>query len=264
MSKNSDAAKILREIAFILQTLGEGEPNIIFKIRSYNRAADELENLSADISEIYDREQLKGLLKIPSIGKAIATKLEEYLISGRVLYHDELKKTLPIDVGEFLRLEGIGPKTIKALYDNLGVTSIADLQNAALEGKIRSIRGFSRKKEEMILKKIEFFKKGSGRQLIGDLYPLVKQIEERLSKFLGVRSAVAVGSFRRMKETVGDIDFVVSVRSENDRESVIAYFTNMPEVKQVTGSGSSKSFVKLNIGIDADLLVVTEESFGAA
>jgi DNA polymerase (family X) len=264
MSKNSDAAKILREIAYILQTLGDGEPNIIFKIRSYNRAADELENLSADISDVYDREQLKGLLKIPSIGKAIATKLEEYLISGRVHYHDELKKTLPIDVSEFLRLEGIGPKTIKALYDSLGVTSIADLQNAALEGQIRSIRGFSRKKEEMILKKIEFFKKAGGRRLLGDLYPLVKQIEERLSKFQGVRSAVAVGSFRRMKETVGDIDFVVSVRSENDRESVIANFTNMPEVKQVTGSGSSKSFVKLNIGIDADLLVVPEESFGAA
>jgi DNA polymerase (family X) len=264
MNKNYDAANILREIAFILQTLEDSEPNTIFKIRSYNKAADELENLSSDISDIYDREQLNGLLKIPSIGKAIATKLEEYLTSGRVHYYDELKKKLPINVSEFLRLEGIGPKTIKTLYDNLGITSIADLQNAASEGKIRSIPGFSVKKEEMILKKIEFFKKGGGRRLIGELYPLVKKIEERLSKFHGVRKAVAVGSFRRMKDTVGDLDFVVSVRLENDRDSIFDNFTNMPEVKQVTGRGSSKSFVKLNIGVDADLLVVPEESFGAA
>lgn len=264
MSKNSDAAKILREIAFILQTIEDREPNVIFKIRSYNRAADELENLSSDIGDIYERGKLKGLLKIPSIGKAIATKLEEYITSGRMHYYEELKKKLPIEVSEFLRLEGIGPKTIKTLYDKLGIASIADLHNAALEGRVRRIPGFSQKKEEAILKKIEFFKKGGGRLLIGEVYPLVKRIEERLSKFYGVNQAVAVGSFRRMKETVGDIDFVVSVRSEKDRESINHYFTNMPEVNQITGSGSAKSFVKLNIGINADLLVVPEESFGAA
>jgi DNA polymerase (family X) len=264
MSKNSDAAKILREIAFILQTIEDREPNVIFKIRSYNRAADELENLSSDIGDIYERGKLKGLLKIPSIGKAIATKLEEYITSGRMHYYEELKKKLPIEVSEFLRLEGIGPKTIKTLYDKLGIASIADLQNAALEGRVRRIPGFSQKKEEAILKKIEFFKKGGGKLLIGEVYPLVKRIEERLSKFYGVNQAVAVGSFRRMKETVGDIDFVVSVRSEKDRESINHYFTNMPEVNQITGSGSAKSFVKLNIGINADLLVVPEESFGAA
>ena len=114
------------------------------------------------------------------------------------------------------------------------------------------------------MKKIEFFQKGGSRLLIGQVYPLVKQIEERLSKFHGVNHALAVGSFRRMKETVGDIDYVVSVRSERDRNAIIHYFTSMPEVKQVTGSGSSKAFVKLNIGIDADLLVVPEESFGSA
>ena len=264
MSKNSDAAKILREIAFILQTIEETEPNLIFKIRSYNRAADELENLSSDIGDVYERGQLKGLLKIPSIGNAIATKLEEYITSGRMHYYDELKKKLPIDVSEFLHLEGIGPKTIKTLYDNLGIKGIDDLQKAALEGKIRRIPGFSQKKEELILKKIEFFKKGGGRLLIGEVYPLVKRIEDRLSKFDGVNQAVAVGSFRRMKETVGDIDYVVSVRSERDRDAIIHYFISMPEVKQVTGSGSAKAFVKLNIGIDADLLVVPEESFGSA
>ena len=266
MSKNSEAAKIFREIAFILQTLEEkkSEPNTIFKIRSYNRAADEIQNLSSDIGDIYKKEQLKGLLKIPSIGKAIATKLEEYITTGNIHYYDELKEKLPVDVSQFFGLEGIGPKTIKILYDTLGIKNISDLEKAALEGKIRRVPGFSQKKEELILKKIQFFRKGGGRRLIGEVYPLVRRIEERLSGNTGIKQAVVVGSFRRMKETIGDIDYLVSVMSEKDGDNIIDYFVNMPEVKEVSGRGLSKAFVKLNNGIDADLLVVPEESFGAA
>ena len=266
MSKNSEVAKIFREIAFILQTADEkkSEPNIIFKIRSYNKAADEIQNLSSDIGDIYKKDKLKGLLKIPSIGKAIASKLEEYITTGKIHYYEELKEKLPVDVSQFFGLEGIGPKTIKTLYGNLGIKNISDLEKAALEGKIRSIPGFSQKKEELILKKIQFFRKSGGRRLIGEVYPLVRRIEERLSGNTGVKQAVAVGSFRRMKETIGDIDYLVSVISEKDGNNIIDYFVNMPEVKEIIGRGSSKAFVKLNNGIDADLLVVPEESFGAA
>jgi DNA polymerase (family X) len=266
MSTNSEVAKIFREIAFILQTEDEkkSEPNIIFKIRSYNKAADEIQNLSSDIGDIYKKDKLKGLLKIPSIGKAIASKLEEYITTGKIHYYEELKEKLPVDVSQFFGLEGIGPKTIKTLYGNLGIKNISDLEKAALEGKIRSIPGFSQKKEELILKKIQFFRKSRGRRLIGEVYPLVRRIEERLSGNTGVKQAVAVGSFRRMKETIGDIDYLVSVISEKDGNNIIDYFVNMPEVKEIIGRGSSKAFVKLNNGIDADLLVVPEESFGAA
>ncbi|HEX6294530.1 MAG TPA: helix-hairpin-helix domain-containing protein, partial [Nitrososphaeraceae archaeon] len=266
MSKNSEAAKIFREIAFILQMLEEkeSEPNTIFKIRSYNRAADEIQNLSSNIGDIYKKEKLKGLLKIPSIGKAIATKLEEYITTGKINYYDELKEKLPVDINQFFGLEGIGPKTIKTLYDNLGIKNISDVEKAALEGKIRNVPGFSEKKEELILKRIQFFRKGGGRRLIGEVYPLVRRIEERLSGNSGVKQAVVVGSFRRMKETIGDIDYLVSVISEKDGDNIIDYFVNMPEVKEVSGRGPSKAFVKLNNGIDADLLVVPEESFGAA
>jgi DNA polymerase (family 10) len=242
----------------------KSEPNAIFKIRSYNRAADEIQNLSSDIGEIYKEEKLKGLQKIPSIGKAIATKLEEYIATGKIHYYDELKEKLPIDINQFFGLENIGPKTIKTLYDNLGIKNISDLEKAALEGKIRNIPGFSEKKEELILKKIQFFRKGGGRRLIGEVYPLVRRIEKLLSGNNGVKQAVVVGSFRRMKETIGDIDYLVSVISEKDGDNIIDYFVNMPEVKEVSGRGRSKAFVKLNNGIDADLLVVPEESFGAA
>lgn len=266
MSTNSEVAKIFREIAFILQTAEEkkSESTTIFKIRSYNRAADEIENLYSDIGDMYKKEKLKGLLEIPSIGKAIATKLEEYITTGKIHYYDELKEKLPVDVSQFFGLEGIGPKTIKTLYGNLGIKNISDLEKAALEGKIRSVPGFSQKKEELILKKIQFFRKGGGRRLIGEVYPLVRRIEERLSGNTAVKQAIAVGSFRRMKETIGDIDYLVSVMSEKDGDNVIDYFIDMPEVMEVSGRGSSKAFVKLNNGIDADLLVVPEESFGAA
>ena len=266
MNKNSEVAKILREIAFILQTEEEkdSEPNVIFKIRSYNRAAEEIQNLSSDISDIYEKEKLKGLLKIPSIGKAIATKLEEFLTTGTIHYYEELKEKLPVDVSQFFGLEGIGPKTIKTLYASLGVKSIADLEKAALEGKIRKVPGFSQRKEELISKKIQFFRKGGGRLLIGEVYPLVKRIEDRLLGFTGVKQAVAVGSFRRMKETIGDIDYLVSAMSEREGDNIIHFFVNMPEVNEVSGRGSTKAFVKLNNGIDADLLVVPKESFGAA
>jgi DNA polymerase (family 10) len=266
MVKNSEAAKILREIAFILQTKeeDENERNLIFKIRSYNRAADEIENLSSDIEDIYKKDKLKGLLKIPSIGKAIATKLEEFITTGKIPYLEELKSELPVDISQFIGLEGVGPKTIRALYDNLGIKTISDLEDAASNGKIRNIPGFSHKKEELILKKIQFFKKGGGRKLLGEVYPMVKTIEERLSSFDGVNQAIAVGSFRRMKETVGDIDYVASVISDKEGANLIDYFVSMPEVKEVTGKGSAKAFVKLNNGIDADLLVVPKESFGSA
>jgi DNA polymerase (family 10) len=266
MTTNSEVAKIFREIAFILQVLEnkKSNPNTIFKIRSYNRAADEIQNLSSDIKEIYNKQQLKGLLKIPSIGQAIATKVEEYITTGKMQYYNELKDKLPIDISEFFGLEGIGPRTIKSLHDHLGIKNVLELESAALEGKIRNIPGFSENKEASILKKIQFFKKDKGRKLIGEIYPLVRRIEKRLSSQSGVKQVIVVGSFRRMKETVGDIDYLVSVLSEKDGNDILDYFVNMPEVDVINGKGTHKAFVKLNNGLDADLLVVPVESFGTA
>ena len=239
----------------------EKNSNITFKIRSYKAASDVIANLSSNIDEIYRNQGLRGLMQIPSVGKAIASKIEEYLRSGQIQYLEELKSKTTINVDEFYDLEGIGPKTIKILYDNLGIKGLSDLEKAASEGKLRDIRGFSEKKEEVILKKIQLFKKGRGRYLLGEVYPLVKQIETRLLNFKGVKNAVAAGSFRRMKETIGDIDFVVA---SNEAKKIMDYFISMPEIHEVLGKGASKTFVRLNNGMDADLLVVPEESFGSA
>ncbi|MGA7368222.1 MAG: DNA polymerase/3'-5' exonuclease PolX [Nitrososphaeraceae archaeon] len=271
---NLEIARIFREIAYILE-MGVSLKNedqktklsLIFKIRSYRRAADMLENLYPEIDELYEAEKINGLLKLPSIGKAIALKLEEYITTGGLSYYEDLKKKIPINVNEFMNLEGIGPKTIMTLYDILKIRSISELEKAALEGKIRKIAGFSQRREEIILKRIQFYKKGNERRLIGEIYPLVKEIENRLASIVGVRNATAAGSFRRMKETVGDVDFLVSVAENHDKATkarIIDYFTRMPEVRDVVGKGLAKAFVRLRNGIQADLLVVPEDSFGAA
>jgi DNA polymerase (family 10) len=217
--------------------------------------------LSTSIEEIYRKEGLEGLQKIPSIGKAIALKIEEYIMTGKIKYYEELKATTPLNIDDFYDLEGIGPKTIKVLYDKLKIKDLSGLEKAASEGRLRNIQGFSQNKEETILKKIQIFKKGRDRHLIGEVYPIVKQIETHLSNVQGVKRVVAAGSFRRMKETVGDIDYVVVSDSP---EKVMDYFVEMPEVDEVLGKGPSKTFVHLNNGMDADLLVVPEESFGSS
>ena len=272
MISNAAISRVLRQIAYLME-LEEGaqdnnvayknKSNVVFKIRAYRRTADLIENLSSNVEEIYNKWQLKGLTEIPSVGKAIALKIEELLTTGKIEYFEELKKRTSINVEEFYHLKGIGigPRTVKALHDSLGIKNLSDLEKSATEGKIHGTPGFSQKKEESILKKIQSLKKGRGRYLLGDIYPLVKQIEMRLSSVNGVREAIAVGSFRRMKETVGDIDYLVL----SDAPAIVMdYFASMPEVDEVIGKGPSKTFVKLNNGIDADLLVVSKESFGSA
>ena len=267
MSKtNGDIAQVLRKISFLLEMETSDKDvkhnnAINFKNRAYNRAADQIDNLSISVETLYRTEGIEGLLKIPSIGRAIASKIEEFIKTDEIQYYNQLKTELPINVDEFLYLEGIGPKTLKSVYNALKIKTLNELYDAAINGKIRAIAGFSEKKEEAILKKIDLYRKSKGRFLLGDVYPLVKQIERYLSGLNYVKKSMAVGSFRRMKETIGDVDFLAV---SDIPQQVIESFVNMPEVKEILGKGPSKAFVKLNNGLDSDLLVVPEESYGAA
>jgi DNA polymerase (family X) len=258
--RNADIAKTFRKIGFMIE-IGENDINATFRARAYKRTSDVIASLSANIEEIYRKEGVEGLQKIPSIGKAIALKIEECIMTGKIKYFEGLKATTPINIDDFYGLESISPKTFKVLYDKLKIKDLSDLEKAASEGKLRNIPGFSQKKEETILKKIQIFKEGTSRYLIGEVYPIIKQIESRLSNVKGVKRAVAAGSFRRMKETVGDIDYVVVSDSP---EKVMDYFVKMPEVDEILSRGPSKSFVRLNNGMDADLLVVPQEKFGSS
>lgn len=258
--KNSDVAKAMRDLGFLTE-VGEDDPNVQFRARAYYRAADTIANLPENVEDVYSRSGVKGLLEIPSVGKAIAAKIEELIKTGNVRHLEELKVKVPINVDELYGIEGVGAKTIKLLYEKLQVKSVAELEKAAAEGRLRKVPGFTEKKEQDMLKRIEFFKKGRGRRIIGDVWPLVKQIEARLLKIAGVKNAMAAGSLRRMKETVGDIDYIVAA---SDPGPVMEFFVKMPEVQEVIGRGPAKAFVRLAGGLDADLLVVPEESWGSA
>ncbi|MDW0141369.1 MAG: DNA polymerase/3'-5' exonuclease PolX [Nitrososphaeraceae archaeon] len=260
MIKNSDVAKAMRDLGFLTE-MTEEDPNVQFRARAYYRAADTIASLSENVTDIYDKYGVNGLLEIPSVGKAIASKIEEYLKRGKMQHLEELKAKVPINIDELYGIEGMGPKTIKMFYDKLQIKNLADLEKAATEGKLKTLPGFTEKKEQDIFKQIEFFKRGKGRLIIGEVYPLVKQIEKRLQHVAGVKNAAAAGSIRRMKETIGDIDYLVAA---SDPEQVIDFFVKMPEVQEILGMGRAKAFVKLASGIDADLLVVPEESWGSA
>jgi DNA polymerase (family X) len=258
--KNFEIVRIFREIAYLIQIV-ENDPNTIYKVRAYERAADVIEKLTVGLEEIYLKNGIQGLRKIPSIGNAISLKIEEFIKSHKIDYHQELTTKIPLKISEFYNMRGIGPKTIKILYEKLKITSISDLQKAASEGRIAKLKGFSKMKEANILRTIQLSKKNTTRYLLGDVYPLIKKIESRLTSEDSVIRCAVVGSFRRMKETIGDIDILVSTK---EPEKVVNFFVNMPEVEEIKGKGKAKAFVELSNGIGVDLLVVPQESFGSA
>ncbi|HKU48561.1 MAG TPA: DNA polymerase/3'-5' exonuclease PolX [Nitrososphaera sp.] len=264
MAKNADIARALRELGFLMELEGgDGDinNNIQYKARAYYKAADTIANLTVNVSELYEKGGTEALLQIPSVGKAIAGKLEQFIKEGGIAQLDELKKKIPVNTDELQGIEGLGPKTIKLLYDRLQITDLAGIERAAAEGRLRTVPGFTERKEKDMLNRIEFFRRGKGRRIIGDVYPLVKQIESRILKVEGVTKAVAAGSVRRMRETIGDIDYLVL---SGNPEAVLDFFVGMPEVDEVIARGPAKAFVKLAVGIDADLLVVPSESWGSA
>ncbi|MGD9534076.1 MAG: helix-hairpin-helix domain-containing protein [Candidatus Nitrosocosmicus sp.] len=262
---NAEIATMLRRIAFLIELDSENSEaentRLNFKSRAYIKASDQIQNLPINIKQLYEEKGIDGLLQIPSIGKAIATKISEFLNTGTVDYYEKLKLRYPIQIDDFLDLEGIGPKTLRRIFSKTNIKTLDELEELARNRELRILPGFSANKETDILKKIEMHRIGKKRFLLGDIYPLALKIEEFLVNNEEVSKAAAVGSFRRMKETVGDLDFVVV---SNDPKKVIEKFVTMPNVKEILSKGVTKAFVKLNNNMDADLLVVPSESFGAA
>ena len=253
---NLEIARILREIGEYLEM-----QDVPFKPRAYEKAALAIGDLEQEAKEIYKSGGLKALEKISGVGVSIAEKIEELLETGRSKYFEELKKKTPVNLSELTRVEGLGPKSIKKLYKELDVKNIKDLEKAATSGKIRKLEGFGEKSEQKMLTGIEFLKKTGGRFLLGNTLPFALMIEERLKKLPGVEKAIAAGSIRRRKETIGDIDILVISKKPS---KVMDYFTSMPEVANVIVSGGTKSSVKLFSGLNMDLRVVLPESYGAA
>jgi DNA polymerase (family 10) len=254
--KNFEVARILRNISILLDM-----DDVPFKPRAYEKAALSIEALEEEVEQIYQKGGIKSLMQIPGVGQSIAEKIEELIKTGKLEYYEELSKKAPVDFESLGGVEGLGPKKIKVLWNKLKIRNIEDLETAALAHKISKLPGFKKKTEENILKAINFAKKSRGRYILGFTLPLIRGIENRLKNVPEVENVVAAGSVRRMKETIGDVDFLVL--SENPGK-VTEYFVTMPEVVQVIEKGKTKSAVKLKTGMNADIRILPEKSFGAA
>jgi DNA polymerase (family 10) len=250
---NLKVAEILEEIADILDIKG-----VEYKPRAYRKAAFSIRSLSKDIRQIREEGKLED---IPGVGKAISKKIEEILDTGSLKYYDSLKKEIPVDFESLLSVEGIGPKTIKLLYKKLDVKNLDDLEKAAKSHKIRDLEGMGEKSEQKILENIDFARKSKGRFILGYAIPIAENLKNNLKKFEYVKNVEVAGSLRRRKETIGDIDILVVTKKPKE---VMDFFTELDAVEEIVVKGESKSTVRLKKGLECDIRVIDEKSFGSA
>jgi len=254
--KNQELAKILYRIADYLEMDG-----VAFKPYAYRKAALTLETSEEDMAEIYQKGGKKALEKIPSIGKNIAEKIEEYLKTGKVKSYEKFKKRTPINLEEISAVEGMGFKKAKTLYQQLGIRNLKELGKAAQVHKIAPLFGFGEKTEKNILEGIKFLKRSKGRFLLGEILPKAKEVQEKLESLKEVEKISPAGSLRRMKETIGDVDFLVISKKPS---KVMDFFVALPGVVKVWSKGTTKSSVRLAEGFDMDIRVVPKKSYGSA
>lgn len=258
---NDSLSKLFEKLAIFLEM-----EEIPFKPQAYEKASLIIQTLDKDIKEIYQKEKREGLRKIPGVGEGIADKIEEFIKTGKIKELEKYERKYPVEVEELMKVEGIGPKTIKILYQKLKIKNLKDLEKAAREQKIRRLEGFGEKSETNILEAIDFLKRSGGRFLLGDAYYLAEEIIEKLKKLKEVEQIIACGSLRRMKETIGDIDLLVTIKKsvKEGAKKVMDAFVNLNGVIKVWDYGLTKSSVRFKKGIDADLRVVEDYEFGSA
>lgn len=268
--KNQEIAQIFYKISDYLEM-----EEVAFRPYAYQKVALTLETLKEDIQDIYRQGGTKALEEIPGVGKNIAEKIEEYLKTGKIRYYQKLKKKMPVNLEELISVEGMGPKKIKALYQKLKIRNLKELEKAAKAHKIAPLFGFGEKTEKNILEGIVFLKKSKGRFLLGEILPRVKEILARLKNLKEIEQISIAGSVRRMKETIGDVDVLVAVKSKkparyasqakcSDAGGVMDFFVQLPGVIKIWGKGHTKSSVRMSEGFDVDIRVVAKKSYGSA
>jgi len=251
--KNKEIANIFDELGDMVEFLGENP----FRARAYKRAAQIIYGLSEDVEKLYKTGKLS---EIKGIGEGIIQKIGEYLEKGKISVYEEYKSRIPEGLLELLSIPYIGPVTLRTLYEKLHITNFDELIKACEDKLIRNLPNFGPKKEENILKGLLRYKEQTYRHPIGQIYEDIIDLLKELKKIPGVIRAEVAGSFRRMKETIGDIDILAT---GYNKPEIIKSFTKLPFVKEVLSEGETKSSVILKTDIQADLRVVEDISFGA-
>ncbi|MFO7724732.1 MAG: DNA polymerase/3'-5' exonuclease PolX [Oceanipulchritudo sp.] len=246
-----EIADRLEEIAILLELKGENP----FKVRAYQSGARALGNLDEDLDKLIEEGRLD---KVSGIGKALAEKIAVLRESGELPYYDKLRASVPGGLMEMLEIPGFGPKKIRKVQQELLVETIEDLKMACESGKVAGLPGFGKKSVENILSGIENRIAYGKRHLWWDVRPVAQPLLEALRKLPEVRRAEVAGSFRRVRETVGDLDFIVS---SDDPGPIMEWFTTRTGVSEVTARGETKSSVRFEGGLQADLRVVPDDRF---
>lgn len=241
----------LEEIALLLELKGENP----FKTRAYRNGAEIVRQHEGDIVALAAANELKD---IKGIGEALQQKLHELASTGILAFHQKLRAEFPASLFELFDLQGLGPKKIKALHDQLGISSIAELKKACQGEEISKLSGFGAKTVEKILAAIENHEKFADRFRLGEVAPLAETLLERLRDHPAVNRAEIAGSYRRSKETLHDLDFLVST---TDPAGITSFFTTFPEVHEVIAHGDTKASIRLENGLQCDLRAVSNAHF---
>ena len=250
---NGDLARVFHEIGDILEVKGE----LVFKTVAYHRAADAIARAPFDVASAYAAGDRRP---IPGVGKAIADKITELATTGRMAVHDRLRAEIPASLVGLLRIPGVGPKTVRLVYEGLGIESLDDLRRAAEAGHLRGLRGLSVGTEARILEGIAQLESRPQRLLLDRAQQRSDELVARLSDVAGVRRIVQAGSLRRRRETVGDLDLLVET---DDPASIVERFTGLAGVDQVLGAGGAKASVRLLHGPQVDLMVMPPGEAGS-
>ena len=245
---------MLNRVADLLEIRGEN----FFKIRAYREAVRQLDNLTTEVEDLIKEGRLTD---VPGIGEAIEKKIVEYVTTGELEYLMKLEAEIPPALLELTRVPGLGPRTAKDIYDALGILSLDDLEQAAQDHRLLTVRGIKAKTEENILKGIAMLKRTEGRIFFPEAWILGDSFLTTLRSLPGVVRAEIAGSLRRARETVGDLDLLVA---SDDPDAMCREFARLPQVSEVIAQGGTKTSIRVRSGMQVDLRAVKPDSFGAA
>ena len=249
---NQELADIFDKIGNLLEIKGE----VIYKTLAYRKAADSLRANAAEAATLDEQNRLK---EIPGVGKAIAEKIHEILTTGKLEFLERLESEVPPSLVDLLEVPDVGPKKAAMFWKNANITTLAELESAAREGKLRELPGMGEKSEARILDGIEALKRRSTRRLLGNVRPVAMGWVEWLGNLPGVTRVEAAGSLRRWRATIGDLDLVAACA---DPVPVMAEFTSHPDVLRVLGQGENKSSIELKDGLRIQLWIQPPDRFG--
>jgi DNA polymerase (family 10) len=252
---NRDVAEMFDRMADLLEIQGANP----FRVRAYRNAARTVGDLPRSVADMIADEE--DLSELPGIGKDLAGKIEEIVRTGSLAALEELTREVPAGLADLTALPGLGPKRVKVLHDELGVSDLEDLQRIALKQRIRDLPGFGEKTEERILRALRRRTQTEQRHRLADVEEVAQSLVAYLKAVAGVKQVVVAGSYRRRKETVGDLDILVTCAKD---APVMERFVEYDEVEEVAAQGTTRSTVLLRSGLQVDVRVVAEASYGAA